>query len=129
MTDLHITTTAGTSMVLDEATMQSFKTSLRGPLLCPGDEGYDAARHVCRTHAGLGQRSVLVAREGLYSEDYRLDGTVKVTDHSDAVVGFYCPRCRRTWAIPAIQRPETGFCAECDHGGHLPASWTQTGGN
>ncbi len=46
MTELHITTTAGTSMVLDDATVQGFKTSLRGPLLRPGDVGYDEARKV-----------------------------------------------------------------------------------
>ena len=41
MADLRITTTRGTDTVLDEATMQGFKTSLRGPLLRSGDEGYD----------------------------------------------------------------------------------------
>ena len=44
MTELHVTTTSGTTMVLDEATVQGFKTSLRGPLLCPGDIGYDDDR-------------------------------------------------------------------------------------
>jgi FAD/FMN-containing dehydrogenase len=33
-------------MVLDEATVQGFKTSLRGPLLRPGDASYDDARKV-----------------------------------------------------------------------------------
>jgi hypothetical protein len=46
MTELQATTTSGTSMVLDEATVQGFKTSLRGPLLCPGDAGYNDARQV-----------------------------------------------------------------------------------
>ena len=46
MTELHVTTTSGTTMVLDEATVQGFKTSLRGLLLRPGDAGYDDARKV-----------------------------------------------------------------------------------
>jgi FAD/FMN-containing dehydrogenase len=31
---------------LDEATIQEFRAGLRGTLLCPGDDGYDAARAV-----------------------------------------------------------------------------------
>jgi hypothetical protein len=46
MTELRGTTTIGTSTVLQEAIVQAFKTSLRGALLCPGDDGYDAARTV-----------------------------------------------------------------------------------
>ncbi len=33
----------------NEATIQEFKASLRGPLLSPGVDGYDAARAVWRT--------------------------------------------------------------------------------
>jgi hypothetical protein len=39
MEDLRIITTRGTDTVLDEATVQGFKTSVRGPLLRPGDAG------------------------------------------------------------------------------------------
>ena len=46
MEDLRIITTRGTDTVLDEATVQGFKTSVRGPLLRPGDAGYDEARTV-----------------------------------------------------------------------------------
>src|SRR5262249_31653964 len=46
MTELHVTTTSGTSIVLDAATVQGFKPSLRGPLLHPRDAGYDDARKV-----------------------------------------------------------------------------------
>ena len=46
MTELQVTTTSGTSLVLDAATVQGFKTSLRGPLLHPSDAGYDDARKV-----------------------------------------------------------------------------------
>ncbi len=48
MTELHVTTTSGTSLVLDAATVQGFKTSLRGPLLHPRDAGYDDARKIWR---------------------------------------------------------------------------------
>jgi hypothetical protein len=46
MADLRMTTTRGTDTVVDEATVQGFKSSVRGPLLRPGDAGYDAARRL-----------------------------------------------------------------------------------
>ena len=46
MTDLRITTTNGTDAILEEATVQKFADSLRGPLLGPGEDGYDGARKV-----------------------------------------------------------------------------------
>jgi FAD/FMN-containing dehydrogenase len=46
MADLRITTTRGTDTILDEATVQGFKSNLRGSLLRSGDAGYDAARKV-----------------------------------------------------------------------------------
>jgi FAD/FMN-containing dehydrogenase len=39
-------TTGGEEITLDEAALRGFKTSLRGELLCPGEEGYDQARRV-----------------------------------------------------------------------------------
>ena len=46
MTELHVTTTSGTSRAAYAAIVQGFKTSLRGPLLHPSDAGYDDARQV-----------------------------------------------------------------------------------
>ena len=60
MTDLRVTTTRGTDLVLDEATVQGFQTSLRGPLLRPGDAGYDEARQVW--NADVDKRPALIAR-------------------------------------------------------------------
>lgn len=60
MTELRGTTTIGTSMALQEATVHAFKTSLRGALLCPGDDGYDAARTVY--NAMIDRRPTLIAR-------------------------------------------------------------------
>src|SRR5712691_12083856 len=60
MTDLQVITTIGTSIVLDEATVQGFKSSLRGPLLRPGDEGYDEARKVW--NGMIDRRTALIAR-------------------------------------------------------------------
>ena len=59
MTDLRITTTRGTDMVLDETTVEGFKTSLRGPLLRPDDAGYDEARKVW--NANIDKRPALIA--------------------------------------------------------------------
>jgi len=45
---------------LDSATIEAFRTSLRGELLGPGDEGYDAARMV---HNGMiDKHPALIAR-------------------------------------------------------------------
>jgi FAD/FMN-containing dehydrogenase len=60
MTDVRVTTIRGTDMVLDEATVQGFQTSLRGPLLRPGDADYDEARKVW--NANVDKRPALIAR-------------------------------------------------------------------
>ena len=59
MTDLRVTTTRGTDMVLDEATLQGFQTNLRGPLLHSGEAGYEDARKI---HNGMiDRRPALIA--------------------------------------------------------------------
>ena len=60
MADLRMTTTRGTDTVLDEATVQGFKTGLRGPLLRPGDDGYDEARTIW--NAMIVKRPALIVR-------------------------------------------------------------------
>jgi FAD/FMN-containing dehydrogenase len=60
MEDLRIITTGGTDTVLDEATVQGFKTSVRGPLLRPGDAGYDEARTVW--NGMIDRKPALIAR-------------------------------------------------------------------
>jgi hypothetical protein len=60
MEDLRISTTSGTDTVLDEATVQGFKTSVRGPLLRPGDAGYDEARTVW--NGMIDRKPALIAR-------------------------------------------------------------------
>ena len=46
MTDLRVIRTDGEGAILEEATVQDFASNLRGPLLRPGDGGYDEARKV-----------------------------------------------------------------------------------
>lgn len=46
MTDLNVTTLSGAESVLDETAVAGFRASLRGPLLTPSDDGYDAARQI-----------------------------------------------------------------------------------
>lgn len=60
MTDLRIATTRGKDTVLDEATVEGFRTSVRGPLLCPGDAGYDDVRTVW--NGMIDRRPALIAR-------------------------------------------------------------------
>src|SRR5712691_9983624 len=60
MTDLRVTTTRGTNTVFDGATVQGFKASLRGELLCPTDEGYEDARQIW--NGMIDRRPALIAR-------------------------------------------------------------------
>ena len=60
MADLRVMTTTGEEMILEEATVQQFKGSLRGALLCPGNDGYDAARQVF--NAMVDKRPALIVR-------------------------------------------------------------------
>jgi FAD/FMN-containing dehydrogenase len=52
--------TRGVDTVLREATVKEFRESLRGPVLCPGDDGYDEARKVW--NAMIDRRPGLIAR-------------------------------------------------------------------
>ena len=60
MADLKVTTLNGLNAVLGEATAAEFKTALRGPLIQPGDEGYDEQRQVW--NANIDKRPALIAR-------------------------------------------------------------------
>src|ERR1700719_4131617 len=60
MTDLRVITTNGTDTILEEATVQNFADSLRGPLLHPGEGGYDEARKVW--NGMIDRRPALIAR-------------------------------------------------------------------
>jgi FAD/FMN-containing dehydrogenase len=60
MTDLRVTTTGGTDAILEEAAVEEFEASLHGPLLCPGDAGYDEARKVW--NGMIDRRPALIAR-------------------------------------------------------------------
>jgi FAD/FMN-containing dehydrogenase len=60
MRELRVTTTKGADTTLKEAVIESFKASLRGALLRPGDAGYDDARTI---HNGMiDRRPALIAR-------------------------------------------------------------------
>jgi FAD/FMN-containing dehydrogenase len=60
VTDLRIITTNGTDTILEEAAVQQFADSLRGPLLAPGEGGYDEARKVW--NGMIDRRPALIAR-------------------------------------------------------------------
>src|SRR5215469_7933006 len=60
MTDLRITTTSGADAILEDAAVQGLGASLHGPLLCPGDAGYDEARKVW--NGMIDRRPALIAR-------------------------------------------------------------------
>ena len=46
MVDLQVATLTGRDTVIEDTAVEDFKSSLRGELLRPGDEGYDEARKV-----------------------------------------------------------------------------------
>ncbi len=60
MTDLRVISTNGTDTILEEAAVQNFADSLRGPLLGPGEGGYDEARKVW--NGMIDRRPALIAR-------------------------------------------------------------------
>ena len=60
MTDLRVIRTDGEGAILEEATVQDFASNLRGPLLRPGDGGYDEARKVW--NGMIDRRPALIAR-------------------------------------------------------------------
>jgi FAD/FMN-containing dehydrogenase len=60
MTDLRVATSNGTAAIIEEATVQNFAAALRGPLLRPGDNGYDEARKVW--NGMIDRRPTLIAR-------------------------------------------------------------------
>ena len=60
MSDIRVTTTTGGETVLEEAAVEEFKSSLRGELLRPGDEGYDEARAIW--NGMIDKRPALIAR-------------------------------------------------------------------
>jgi FAD/FMN-containing dehydrogenase len=59
MRELRVTTIQGADTGLEDAVVEAFKASLRGPLLCPGDAGYEDARKI---HNGMiDRRPALIA--------------------------------------------------------------------
>ena len=60
MTDLCIATSTGTDAILETATVEALAASLRGPLLRPGEDGYDKARIVW--NGMIDRRPALIAR-------------------------------------------------------------------
>jgi FAD/FMN-containing dehydrogenase len=60
MVDLRVATLTGREATLKEAAIADFKKSLRGGLICPGDEGYDVARQVW--NANIDKHPTLIAR-------------------------------------------------------------------
>src|SRR5262245_29545229 len=82
MTDLRATT--GTNTVLDGATVQGFKTSLRGDLLCPTDEGYEDARKIW--NGMIDRRPAFIARcmgaaDVITAVNFARDNTLPVSVH------------------------------------------------
>lgn len=60
MPDLKVMTTEGENTDLEEATIEQFKSGLRGELLSPGDDSYDEARVIW--NGMIDKRPALIAR-------------------------------------------------------------------
>lgn len=59
MADVQVVTTTGETVKLNSAEVETFKTGLRGDLLCSGDAGYDEARTIW--NAMIDRRPALIA--------------------------------------------------------------------
>ncbi len=57
---LQAATIDGAPTLLDDARVADFQSRLRGPLLCPGDEGYDEARRVW--NGNIDRKPAVIAR-------------------------------------------------------------------
>ncbi|MBV8738225.1 MAG: FAD-dependent oxidoreductase, partial [Alphaproteobacteria bacterium] len=60
MRALRVTTSGGGEAIFDDAAVQEFAASLRGPLLCQGNDGYDEARRLFNDM--IDHRPALIAR-------------------------------------------------------------------
>ena len=60
MVALRVTTNEATERVLDQSTIDAFKSNFRGAILCPGDAGYDEARKLYNRM--IDRRPAIIAR-------------------------------------------------------------------
>src|SRR5262245_57592764 len=60
MTAIELATTTGGKLRLDDSAIEPFAAGLRGRLLRPGSDGYDAARKIW--NAMIDKRPALIAR-------------------------------------------------------------------
>ena len=60
MVSLNVATNSGAESVLEDTTLEKFRSSLRGALILPGDDGYDTARKVW--NGMIDKRPALIAR-------------------------------------------------------------------
>ncbi len=89
MTDLRVITSDGGGAILESAAVQGFADSLRGPLVQPGNGGYDEARRVW--NGMIDRRPALIARCAgagdvmaavRFARDHRLLVSVKGGGHN-----------------------------------------------
>jgi FAD/FMN-containing dehydrogenase len=60
MATLEVTTLTGDAVALASTTLAAFQAQLRGPVLCPSDTGYEAARTLWNAH--IATRPALLVR-------------------------------------------------------------------
>ena len=60
MGDLRVTMNTGAEAMLDEGVVETFRSNLRGQLLCAGDDGYEEARKIWNSM--IDRRPALIAR-------------------------------------------------------------------
>jgi hypothetical protein len=91
MAPLAVTTLTGDTVSLEAATLAAFTAELRGPILCPTDAGYEAARTIWNAH--ITTRPALI---------------VRCVGVADVLASITAPECACVSAVRQCRQPGPG---------------------
>ena len=110
MADLRVTTIQGTDTVLTDTAIASFRTSVRGELVCATDAGYETARKVW--NGMIDRRPALI---------------VRCTGVADVITAVQFARTHTignpTSSKSSVMRPSTSWSPTARPGRRRSAAW------